>query len=147
MNELVHGKCNYCCCLFAKSCLTLLQPHGWQVTCQAPLSMGFSRQECQSGLPFPSPGDLPNPGIKPTSSMSPTLQVDSTTEPPGKPTVGQEDKFLWLARITTSVHFLPLFRFCLFLLPHPHPNFYHLYNVEANVSYKYECRTENKRGQ
>ena len=37
---------------------------------QAPLSMGFSRQECWSGLPFPSPGDLPDPGIKPGS---PTL--------------------------------------------------------------------------
>ena len=41
---------------------------------QAPLSMGFSRQEYRSGLPFPSPGDLPNPGIEP---RSPTLQVDA----------------------------------------------------------------------
>ena len=39
----------------------------WTVACQAPLSMGFSRQEYWSGLPFPSPGDLPNPGIKPES--------------------------------------------------------------------------------
>ena len=39
----------------------------WTVACQAPLSMGFSRQEYWSGLLFPSPGDLPNPGIKPTS--------------------------------------------------------------------------------
>ena len=37
----------------------------WAVACQAPLSMGFSRQEYWSGLSFPSPGDLPNPGIKP----------------------------------------------------------------------------------
>ena len=44
------------------------------VACQAPLSMGFSRQEYWSGLPFPSPEDLPNPGIKPGS---PTLQADS----------------------------------------------------------------------
>ena len=43
------------------------------VACQAPLSMGFSRQECWSGLPFPSPMDLPNPGIEPTSLMSPAL--------------------------------------------------------------------------
>ena len=50
---------------------------------QAPPSMGFSRQECWSGLPFPSPGDLPNPGIEP---RSPTLQVDSlSSEPPAKP--------------------------------------------------------------
>ena len=40
----------------------------WTVPCQAPLSMGFSRQEYWSGLPVPSPGDLPNPGIKPRSS-------------------------------------------------------------------------------
>ena len=39
----------------------------WTVACQTPLSMGFSRQEYWSRLPFPPPGDLPNPGIKPTS--------------------------------------------------------------------------------
>ena len=37
----------------------------WTVACLVPLSMGFPRQECWSGLPFPSPGDLPNPGIEP----------------------------------------------------------------------------------
>ena len=46
----------------------------WTVAHQASLSMGFSRQEYWSGLPFPSPGDLPNPEIKP---MSPELQADS----------------------------------------------------------------------
>ena len=46
----------------------------WIVACQAPLSMGFSRQGYWSGLPFPPPGDLPNPGIK---HMSPALQADS----------------------------------------------------------------------
>ena len=45
----------------------------WTVACQAPLSMGFSRQEYWSGLPFPSLGDLPNPGIEPTSLTSPAL--------------------------------------------------------------------------
>jgi len=39
----------------------------WTVAYQAPLSMGFSRQEYWSGLPFPSPGDLPDPGIEPGS--------------------------------------------------------------------------------
>ena len=54
----------------------------WTVALQAPLSMGFSRQEYWSGLPFPSPGDLPNPGIKPGS---PALQADAlSSEPPGK---------------------------------------------------------------
>ena len=42
--------------------------------CQAPLSMGFPRQECWSGLPFPFPGDLSDPGIEP---MSPAFQVDA----------------------------------------------------------------------
>ena len=68
--------------LVTKSCLTLATP--WTVACQAPLSMGFSWQECWSGLPFPSPGDLPDPGIE---LMSPTLQADSLlAELWGKPT-------------------------------------------------------------
>ena len=46
----------------------------WTVACQAALSMGFSRQEYWSGLPFPSPGDLSDLGIKPGS---PALQADS----------------------------------------------------------------------
>ena len=45
----------------------------WTVALQAPLSMGFSRQEDWSGLPFPFPRDLPNPGIEPVSRMSPSL--------------------------------------------------------------------------
>ena len=45
----------------------------WTVALQAPLSMGFSRQEYWSGLPFPPPGDLLDPGIKPVSLMSPAL--------------------------------------------------------------------------
>ena len=54
----------------------------WTVAYQAPLSMGFSRQECWSGLPFPSPGDLPDPGIEPGF---PALQADALrSEPPGK---------------------------------------------------------------
>ena len=51
--------------LVAKSCRTLVTP--WTVACQAPLSMGLSRQEYWSGLPFPSPGDFPNPEIEPGS--------------------------------------------------------------------------------
>ena len=54
----------------------------WTVAHQAPLSMGFSRQEYWSGLLFPSPGNLPDPGIEPGS---PALQADSLlTGPPGK---------------------------------------------------------------
>ena len=55
----------------------------WTVAYQTPPSMGFSRQECWSGLPFPSPRDLPDPGIEP---RCPTLQADALpSEPPGKP--------------------------------------------------------------
>ena len=54
----------------------------WTITCQAPLSMEFSRQEHWSGLPFPFPGNLPDLGIKP---RFPALQVDSLpSEPRGK---------------------------------------------------------------
>ena len=67
--------------LVTQSYLTLVTP--WTAACQTPLSLGFSRQECWSVLPFPSPGDLPNPGIKP---ISPALAGKFfTTEPPGKP--------------------------------------------------------------
>ena len=58
-------------CMRAKllhSCLTLCDPMD-HIACQAPLSMGFSRQEYWSQLPCPSPGDLPDPGIK-TSSLT-----------------------------------------------------------------------------
>ena len=55
----------------------------WTVACQAPLSMGFSRQEYWSGLPFPSSGNVPDPGIKPEC---PVLTGGFfTTEPLGKP--------------------------------------------------------------
>ena len=47
----------------------------WTLARQAPLSMGLSRQEYWSGLPFPPPGDRPNPGIEPTSPMSLAWQV------------------------------------------------------------------------
>ena len=55
----------------------------WTAACQAPLSMGFHRQEHGIGLPFPPPGDLPNPGIKPASP--PSTSGFFTTEPLGKP--------------------------------------------------------------
>ena len=67
-------------CRAVLSPIWLLDPRAAR---QAPLSLGFPRQEYWSGLPFPSPGDLPHPGIKP---VSPALQVDFLPcEPPGKP--------------------------------------------------------------
>ena len=68
----------------------------WTVAYQAPLSVGFSRQEYWSGLPFPSPGDIPDPGMEP---RSPALQADVlTSELSGKPKMEVESaKFLfWL---------------------------------------------------
>ena len=68
-------------CSVPQSSLTLVTPG--TVAHQAPLSMGFPRQDYWSGLPFPSPGDLLNPGIKP---VSPALAGKFfTTEPPEKP--------------------------------------------------------------
>ena len=62
---------NCCCCLL--SCVQFFVAP-WTVTLQAPLPMGFPRQEYWTELPFLSPGDLPDPGTEP---MSPALQVDS----------------------------------------------------------------------
>ena len=58
-------------CECAQSCLTLFDL--LTVARQAPLSMGFSRQEYWTGLPFPPPGDLPDPRIKPVSPVPPAL--------------------------------------------------------------------------
>ena len=57
------------------SCLSRVQLFGtlWTLAHQAPLSMGFSRQEYWSGLPCPLAGDLPNPGTEPEYLLSPTL--------------------------------------------------------------------------
>ena len=72
------------------SCVRLFAPTlPWTIACLAPLSMGFSRQEYWSGLPFPSPGDLPDPGIEPLSLTFLRLllwQAGSLPlAPPGKP--------------------------------------------------------------
>ena len=83
--------------LVAVSCPTLATP--WTVDCQAPLSMGFFRQEYWSGLPLPSPGGLPDPGIE---SGPPALQADSLpTELEGSSSIShwiwlpQEGSWLW----------------------------------------------------
>ena len=71
-----------CVCMFS-CCHVQLFATPWTIVLQAPLSMGFPRQEYWSGLPFPSPEDLPDPVIKPAS---PTLAGRFvTTKPPGKP--------------------------------------------------------------
>ena len=68
-----------------KLCLTFATP--WTVACQAPLSMGLSRQESWSGLPFSSPGNLPDPEIEPVSLVFPALAGRFFSAVPfGKPT-------------------------------------------------------------
>ena len=77
-----HHPVAHVCVLSRVQCCATLQT----VALQAPLTMGFSRQEYWSGLPFPPPGDLPEPGIELRSSASPALPGGFlTTEPPGKP--------------------------------------------------------------
>ena len=67
----------------------------WIITHQAPLSMGFFRQEYWSGVPFPPPRDHPILGIKPTSPVSPALAGwFFNTEPPGKPSNEAAPPFL-----------------------------------------------------
>ena len=98
-----HGECTeakreaYCWIISASVCACMLSPFSpvwlfatlWTVACQAPLSLGFSRQEYWSGLPCSSPGDLLSPGIKPEFPGAPAFQMSFffflTTEPPGNP--------------------------------------------------------------
>ena len=71
------------CSVLSRFCCVRLLATPWTVAHQAPLSMGFSRQEYWNGFPFPSTGDLPDPEIEPGC---PTLQAESLpSEPPGKP--------------------------------------------------------------
>ena len=73
----------------------------WTVAHQAPLSLGFPRQEYWSRLPFPPSGDLPNPGIKPVSLAFPTLAGGFfTTVPPGNPYY--QNRFLFLLNISVN---------------------------------------------
>ena len=85
----------------------------WPVALQAPLSMGFARQEYWSGLPFPTPGDLPNQGIEPASLMSPEKGAFPTEERAGakawkwdKPGLGTGSQRLgpWAAFKPPSAH-------------------------------------------
>ena len=61
-------------CMCVLSCFSCVQffVTPWTVACQAPLSMGFCRQEYWSGLPCSPPGDLPDPGFEPTSALQQT---------------------------------------------------------------------------
>ena len=62
-----------CACTLSRFSPVRLSANVWTVARQAPLSLGFSRQEYWSGLPCPPPGDLPDPGIEPAFFTSPAL--------------------------------------------------------------------------
>ena len=99
---------HFCCCLIQGKCYVNVKKvkvkslsrvrlfaTPWTVAYKALPSMGFSRQEYWSGLPFPSPGDLPDPGIEPGS---PALQADALpSEPPGNIVIKPQ---IWLTQIT-----------------------------------------------
>ena len=81
----------------------------WTVTCQAPLSMGFLRQEYWSRMPLPSSGDVPHPGIEP---RPPALQADSLlTAPPGK--LGKQSYKAVNKELNTSLTLLNIIHLCL----------------------------------
>ena len=98
----------------------------WTVFCQAPLSMGFSRQEYWSGLPFSSPGDLSDSGIKP---RSPALQADSL------PTELSDIKYLFvcfLAIMNMELCFMKLSTAFINLFPLPFNNFSKFFVLQKN---------------
>ena len=92
----------YCCSLVAKS-YQIIFVTPWTGAHQTPLTMGFSRQEYWSVLPFPSPGALPDPGIEPTPSVRQASSALAgeffATEPLGKPILGLK---------ITTIHFYNL---------------------------------------
>ena len=82
--DLLAPLVSLCVCPWPLSCSWLFATP-WTLAYRAPLSIGFSRQEYWSGLPFPSPGDLPDPGIQPGLLH---CQMDSLSlAPPGKPSL------------------------------------------------------------
>ena len=111
--EYTVSDCKNCChcCLATQLCLMTLQPRGLWAH-QAPLPIGFRRQEYWSGLPFPSPGDLPGPEMEPESptlaaaaaaakslQSCPTLGDPIDGSPPGSPVPGilQAKTLEWVA--------------------------------------------------
>ena len=92
----------FCVCVLSHFSRVLLFETLWTVAHQAPLSMGFFRQEYWSGSPCPPPGDLPKPGIEPTVLMSAALAGGSFT-----------------TGATEEAPYLPLLSFiCIFLFQH-----------------------------
>ena len=103
-----------CVCVCAQS-LSCVQPFAtpWTVVCQAPLCMGFSRQEYWNRLPFPPPGKLPDPGVEPECPVTPELAGRFfTTELPGlksfRPWVKQTCAWISAPPLTDWAHLTTL---------------------------------------
>ena len=90
------------CCVEPLSRVQLFATLG-TLACQAPLSMGFFRQEYWSGLSFPPPGDPPSPGIEPASPVSPALQEDSLPAEPPRKTVSEVHRH-WIPAVKWVRH-------------------------------------------
>ena len=104
----------------------------WTVAYQAPPSIGFSRQEYWSGLPFPSPGDLPDPGIEP---RSPTLQADALTTVAWR-SLNSEHKWYFLQSIAIYLFFYSKHLIhCFMMIMFYNPFFFELLSELMNPSY------------
>ena len=95
--------CVCACTLSCSSCARLFSTL-WTVACQAPLSVGFSRQGSWSGLPFPPPGDLSNPGMEPWSLMSPALAGGFFTTGKTSTSVGNQQRIISLSFLLNSAN-------------------------------------------
>ena len=110
----------------------------WTVACQAPLSMGFSMQECQNGVPLPSPGDLLDPGTEPGS---PALQADaSPSEPPALLQCRRHGFNPWVRKILWRNNTNPLQYSCL-----EYPMDRGAWRVRHNLVTKTTTNNSNKR--
>ena len=94
MLKYLRVKCHDICVCVLSHSIVFDSVTPWIVARQAPLSMGFSRQEYWSGLPFPTPGDLPNPGMEP---RSPALLVDSLPAEPSGNSCWMEGNLFFLS--------------------------------------------------
>ena len=118
----------------------------WTVARQAPLFLGFSRQEYWSGLPYSPPGDLPDLGIKPGP---PALQADSLPpEPPGKPRfyVNKPQKTISLKKIISPTSLSPVL--WLFTAARAFPSWYNNYTICCFVCKLFlplECKPHEER--
>ena len=121
-----------------------LRLHGLQF-CQAPLSMGFPRQENWSGLPFPSPVDLPDPGTEPTSALADGFFI---AEPPVKSLCFHKVTLKPKLTIThTSSFFFLSFFLSPHLLTHTHTHthtYKHIYLLNPTHCFKQEIKLKSR---